>query len=95
MPEKAPFYLGRDLPLKLGIISPEGLTDSCPDFFFLYSLPQTREIYLRKTLLLLAYSAAINLSWISTGYRIKIKFSFKASHYTDSSLIYSVVSTDI
>lgn len=48
MPEKALFYLGRDLPLKLGIILPKGLTDSCSDFFLLHSLLQTRQIYLQK-----------------------------------------------
>lgn len=35
---KALFYLGRDLPLKLGIIFPKELKDSCSDFFFHHSL---------------------------------------------------------
>lgn len=63
MPEKAVFYLSRDLPLRLGIIVSKGLTDSCSDFFLLHSsLLQTRQIYLQKTQLLLAYSPAINPS---------------------------------
>lgn len=41
MLEKALFYLGRDLPLKLGIILPKGFMDSCSDFSLLHSLLQT------------------------------------------------------
>lgn len=89
MLEKAPFYLGWVLPLKLRIILPKLLLDS---YFFLLSWRQC-QINLQKTQLLLAYSPAFNFSlnlyWLQNKFAFKA-FSCPASYFNDS-----VFSTDI
>lgn len=66
MLEKALFYLGGDLSLKLGIILPKGPMDSCSGCFPLHPLLHTLANNLQKTQLLLPFSLAIKLSFIGS-----------------------------
>lgn len=88
MLEKPLFYLGRDLPLKRNIL-PRGLEDSCSDFFLLDSFLKTCKSISRKHSSCWLTLLPKPFPWISIGYRIKIKFAFKAFCYPDSAHLLS------